>query len=99
MYSRPCPFELLSRKVYCPFKLDVWQLGRSLVEFESTIPAIDEVLARMTDVDPVRRLSAREALDRFSTIVHSMAPEDLLIEPKTLKSLHVVVTNNLELDG
>ena len=36
----------------------------------------------MTDVDPVRRFSAREALDRFSTIVHSMAPEDLLIEPK-----------------
>ena len=36
----------------------------------------------MTDVDPVRRLSAREALDRLSTIVHSMAPQDLLIEPK-----------------
>ena len=34
MYSRPCPLELLSRKVYCPFKLDIWQLGHSLADFE-----------------------------------------------------------------
>ena len=36
----------------------------------------------MTDSDPVNRFSAKEALDRLGTAVHSMAPEALLIEPK-----------------
>ena len=36
----------------------------------------------MTDSDPVNRFSAKEALDRLGTVVHSMAPEALLIEPK-----------------
>ena len=37
MYSRPCPPELRSGKPYCPFKLDVWQLGRSLWDFSASL--------------------------------------------------------------
>ena len=35
----------------------------------------------MTDADPVHRLDSQEALDRLMTVVQSMAPESLLIEP------------------
>ena len=55
---------------------------------QSTIPAIDEVLVSMTDVDPVHRLDAKEAKDRLGTVVNSMAPESLLIKPKTLRDRH-----------
>ncbi len=34
MYARPSPPEVASRKPYNPFKLDVWQLGNSLLDFK-----------------------------------------------------------------
>ena len=40
----------------------------------------------MIDVDPVSRLGAQEALDRFMTVVGSMAPGLLLIEPYVVKN-------------
>ena len=55
-----------------------------LTTSQSTIPAIDEVLLCMTDIDPLHRLDAKEAKDRLGTIVHSMAPESLLIKPDML---------------
>ena len=48
---------------------------------QSTIPTIDEVVASMTDNDPVHRLNAKEAKDRLGTTFYSMAPELLLIRP------------------
>ena len=33
-YARPHAPELASGKAYCPFKLDVWQLGYSLLKFK-----------------------------------------------------------------
>lgn len=33
-YTRPLPREVTSGKPYCPFKLDVWQLGTSLSNFK-----------------------------------------------------------------
>ena len=39
----------------------------------------------MVDIDPVHRLDAKEAKDRLGTIVHSMAPESLLIKPDIAK--------------
>jgi hypothetical protein len=33
-YSRPCAPELASGQAYCPFKLDVWQLGISFSGFK-----------------------------------------------------------------
>ncbi|KAF8150588.1 kinase-like domain-containing protein [Crassisporium funariophilum] len=80
-YGRPHAPEFASGKAYSPFSLDVWQLGKSLKNFKSTIPPIDEILGRMTDADPSCRINATEALDRLGKVVHSMAPEALLIEP------------------
>ena len=48
---------------------------------QSTIPAIDEVVVCMTEMDPAHRLDAKEAKDRLGTIFHSMPPESLLIKP------------------
>ena len=42
----------------------------------------------MTDIDPVHRLDAKEVKDRLGKIVNSMAPESLLIRPKTLRDRH-----------
>ncbi|KAF8815006.1 hypothetical protein BYT27DRAFT_7249494 [Phlegmacium glaucopus] len=52
-YARPHAPEFASGNPYTPFKLDVWQLGKSLENFKSTISAIDEVLADMINPDPV----------------------------------------------
>ena len=41
-------------------------------------PKSMRVLVAMTDIDPVRRLNAKEVKE---TIVNSMAPESLLINP------------------
>ena len=49
--------------------------------FQSTIPAIDEVLVGMTNFDPVHRLNAKEALDSLGTVICSMTPKSLLIKP------------------
>ena len=35
----------------------------------------------MTNIDPVHRLSAKEALVRLGMVICSMTPESLLIEP------------------
>ena len=52
-----------------------------LTTSQSTVPTIDEVLVHMTDINPVQRLDAKEAKDKLGRIVHSMAPESLLIKP------------------
>ena len=54
--------------------------------FQSTIPAIDEVLVGMTNIDPVHRLDAKEALDKLGKVICSMTPESLLIEPVIIKT-------------
>ncbi|KAF8809792.1 hypothetical protein BYT27DRAFT_7135952 [Phlegmacium glaucopus] len=72
-YARPHAPEFASGNPYCPFKLDVWQLGKSLENFKSTIPAIDEVLSDMINPDPVHRMNATEVL------------EVLLIKPMVVK--------------
>ncbi|KAF8159413.1 kinase-like domain-containing protein [Crassisporium funariophilum] len=84
-YARPHAPEFTSGKAYSPFKLDVWQLGKSLQELKTTIPGIDEILVRMTDHNFEHRPSATEALDCLTKIVQSMVPESLLIEPVFLK--------------
>ena len=63
---------------------DTFLLNHSLA-FQSTIPAIDDVLVGMTNIDPVHRLDAKEALDRLGTVICSMTPESLLIEPVVIK--------------
>jgi len=84
-YARCHAPEFATGIAYCPFKLDVWQLGISFSDFKSTIPAIDEVLVGMTNTDPVNRLDAKEALDRLGAVICSMTPESLLIKPLIIK--------------
>ena len=60
-------------------------LLNALLDFQSTIPAIDEVLVDMTNIDPVHRLDAKEALDRLGMVICSVTPESLLIEPVVFK--------------
>ena len=55
------------------------------LEFQSTIPAIDEVLVGMTNIDPAHRLDAKEALHRLGTVICSTTPESLLIEPVVIE--------------
>ncbi|CAL1711543.1 unnamed protein product [Somion occarium] len=83
-YRRPVPPEVVAGKPYCPFKLDVWQLGTTFTHwsFETTIPAIDEVLEDMKLSDPAMRLSANEALMKLSKLVNNMSPDSLLIPPR-----------------
>ena len=93
-----CPFKLDDiwqlGSSFSGFK--VWQYIYTLLffclliafRFQSTIPEIDDILVSMTDIDPVHRLDAKEVKDRLGTIVNSMAPESLLIRPKTLRDRH-----------
>ena len=69
--------------IFAPLTL-ILLLNASLA-FQSTIPAIDKVLVGMTNIDPVHRLDAKEALDRLGTVICSMTPESLLIEPVVIK--------------
>jgi hypothetical protein len=39
----------------------------------------------MTNIDPAHRLEAKEALDRLVTVICSMTPESMLIEPTVIE--------------
>ena len=39
----------------------------------------------MTNIDPVHRLGAKEAMDKLGSVICSMTPETLLIEPVVMK--------------
>ena len=39
----------------------------------------------MTNVDPIHRLGAKEALNKLESVISSMTPETLLIEPVVIK--------------
>ncbi|KAH9928467.1 kinase-like domain-containing protein [Epithele typhae] len=75
--------EVLTGEPYCPYKLDVWQLGKSFTDFKSTVPAIDAILERMHEPDPALRPTASEALGQLADFVAATPPRDLLIPPTT----------------
>ena len=72
-------------KVRHSFYIFVIFLLNASLAFQSTIPAIDEVLVGMTNIDPVYRLDAKEALDKLGIVMCSMTPESLLIKPVVIK--------------
>ena len=39
----------------------------------------------MTNVDPIHRLGAKEALNKLESVISSMTPETMLIEPVVIK--------------
>ncbi|TRM60615.1 hypothetical protein BD626DRAFT_460993 [Schizophyllum amplum] len=80
-YNRNCIPEMLSGEPYDPFKLDVWQLGNSLADFDSTLEPVESVLDCMASMDPACRLTADEALSRLRAYVESVPPKSLLFPP------------------
>ncbi|TFK87222.1 hypothetical protein K466DRAFT_586559 [Polyporus arcularius HHB13444] len=77
-YGRKCPPEVYTGTPYDPYKSDVWQLGRSLRDFRSTVPQIDTVLASLTNAE---RSPAETYLGQLRDIVNAMPPNALLIAP------------------
>ncbi|KAJ6611684.1 hypothetical protein B0H10DRAFT_349223 [Mycena sp. CBHHK59/15] len=82
MYSRDRPPELESDRPYCPYKLDVWQLGHSFSNFKTTIDSIDTILLALTEPDAERRMDAETALSMLSKEVFALTPELYLLEPE-----------------
>ncbi|KAL1686152.1 hypothetical protein GGG16DRAFT_64832 [Schizophyllum commune] len=80
-YMPPRIPEMDTGEPYDPFKLDVWQLATSLLDFDSTLPAVEEVFAYMGSDDPADRLPAQEALTRLREALEDMPPKALLIPP------------------
>ncbi|KAL8283408.1 hypothetical protein RQP46_005818 [Phenoliferia psychrophenolica] len=70
-YKRPIPPEVLTGEPYCPFRMDVFQLGTSLhriFHHMSRVPELVTLLSDMADDDPLKRPTAREAHDRLLEI-------------------------------
>ncbi|KAL1760205.1 hypothetical protein FB107DRAFT_270253 [Schizophyllum commune] len=80
-YMPPRIPEMHTGEPYDPFKLDVWQLATSLLDFDTTLPAVEEVFAYMGSDDPADRLTAQAALMRLREAIEDMPPKSLLIPP------------------
>ncbi|KAK0447927.1 kinase-like domain-containing protein [Desarmillaria tabescens] len=81
-YSRPRAPEMLTPDTpYSPFKLDVWQFGCSLENFQGTFSEVDAILAELVCGDPLSRPSASEVLNGLVSVVHAIPPVSLLILP------------------
>ncbi|CDO75226.1 hypothetical protein BN946_scf184895.g6 [Trametes cinnabarina] len=85
-YKRPVPPEVTSGSAYNAFKMDVWQLGKSYEDFQSTIPKIDELLEAMRDPESERRPDSTYALSYLAEVLSSIPPKSLLIPPVILPS-------------
>ncbi|KAL1727132.1 hypothetical protein EV714DRAFT_286699 [Schizophyllum commune] len=80
-YTAPRIPEMDTGEPYDPFKLDVWQLATSLLDFDSTLPAVEDVLAYMASDNPADRLTAHEALRRLRECLEDMPLKSLLFPP------------------
>lgn len=73
----PAP-ELLEKELsYCPFRLDIWQLGKGLAFFKSSITEIDDILQSLRNADPAKRPTAIEALDKSDHVMKGLPPSSL----------------------
>ncbi|TDL19894.1 hypothetical protein BD410DRAFT_726519, partial [Rickenella mellea] len=94
-YGRDPPPEMLQHSPYCPFKVDVWQLGQmflSMFEHLSETPhqAIIRLFQSMSSTNPELRPSASAALREFrSEISNTTSCELGSIVPKT--GVHAMV--------
>ncbi|KAF9071349.1 hypothetical protein BDP27DRAFT_1291531 [Rhodocollybia butyracea] len=83
IYRRPVPPEMKSELPYCPFKSDVWQLGKAFgkwLEYIDCIPDVVQLLQEMRAVDANERPSAREAVTRLNKL-RSELPSHVLHSP------------------
>ncbi|KAJ3864360.1 hypothetical protein EV359DRAFT_81484 [Lentinula novae-zelandiae] len=81
IYRRPPPPEMLSELPYCPFKADVWQVGKSFIRIvehiENQIPEILEILRKMSTDRAEDRSSAREAVSQLNEVIARLPPQIL----------------------
>ncbi|KIK68189.1 hypothetical protein GYMLUDRAFT_255963 [Collybiopsis luxurians FD-317 M1] len=80
IYRRAAPPEMRTSHPYCPFKADVWQLGKSLgkcVLDVRQIPDILDLLQEMSADDTQIRPSAREAVNRLNDLRKNLSPHIL----------------------
>ncbi|PBK80178.1 hypothetical protein ARMGADRAFT_949982 [Armillaria gallica] len=87
-YQRPLAPELeIPDTVYCPFRLDVWQLATDILRFKARtclrctcvgLPSAVEVFQTMSVDDPGKRPDIHEALDALAKCVESVPPSDLI---------------------
>ncbi|KAL1742350.1 hypothetical protein HDZ31DRAFT_43466 [Schizophyllum fasciatum] len=80
-YAAPRIPEMEHGAPYDPFKLDVWQLGTSLSNFDSTLPRVQDVLRSMASLDPAERLTADGALSLLRGALEDVPPRALHIAP------------------
>ncbi|KAF9071350.1 hypothetical protein BDP27DRAFT_1401509 [Rhodocollybia butyracea] len=83
IYKRPVPPEMKSELPYCPFKSDVWQLGKAFgkwLEHIDSIPDVVQLLRKMSADDAKERPSAREAVNHLNKI-RSELPSHVLHSP------------------
>jgi len=83
IYSRPRAPELSSNQTYCPFKLDMWQLGTDLLgDFPTGLADVDSLWGDLVSTEPMNRPSTSEALGRLDTFVRNSPPSSLHIRPQ-----------------
>ncbi|KAJ3798569.1 hypothetical protein GGU11DRAFT_865032, partial [Lentinula aff. detonsa] len=72
IYRRPPPPEMQSELPYCPFKADVWQVGKSfkacILHIEHVVPDVLKLFREMTADSAEDRPSAREAVTQLNKI-------------------------------
>ncbi|KAJ3506817.1 hypothetical protein NLJ89_g6659 [Agrocybe chaxingu] len=84
-YSRPRAPELnIPDKPYCPFRLDIWQFGTSVLKHfpNSGIPEIDAIWPPLVSENPRDRPCAKEVMDKLNEVVRSIRPSDLHLPVK-----------------
>ncbi|KAJ3995506.1 hypothetical protein F5050DRAFT_1903411 [Lentinula boryana] len=81
IYRRPPPPEMRSELPYCPFKADVWQVGKSfmgcIVHIEHVVPDVLKLFRQMSADSAEDRPSAREAVTQLNKIRNEL-PTDIL---------------------
>ncbi|CAA7262691.1 unnamed protein product [Cyclocybe aegerita] len=84
-YFRPRAPELSTPdEPYCPFRLDIWQFGTSVLKHfpSSGIPETDAIWPPLVSENPRDRPAAKEVMDKLNEIVRSIPPSDLHLPVK-----------------
>ncbi|KAJ3786710.1 hypothetical protein GGU11DRAFT_744173 [Lentinula aff. detonsa] len=81
IYRRPPPPEMQSELPYCPFKADVWQVGKSfmgcILHIEHVVPDVLKLFRQMSADSAEDRPSAREAVTQLNKIRNGLPTEIL----------------------
>ncbi|KAJ3507622.1 hypothetical protein NLJ89_g6197 [Agrocybe chaxingu] len=84
-YFRPRAPELSTpEEPYCPFSLDIWQFGTSVLKHfpSSGIPEIDAIWPTLVSENSQDRPTAKEVMDKLNEVVRSIRPSDLHLSVK-----------------